>query len=134
LRVSRKSERRIAPLRFDGAYVAGRIDASRRVRDVAVLEAADDVDQRFHLAYMGEETIAQPLPFMRSLYQAGDVHELHDRRHLLRRRHQLEQSVEARVRHLYNPDVGVDRCERIGLGGYAQCSERVEQRGLAGIG
>src|SRR6185503_8391025 len=66
-------------LGVDHLDVAHRVDRARDVMDVGILEAAHHLDDRVHLADVGEELVSQPLTLARALHQPGDVHEL-DRR------------------------------------------------------
>jgi len=66
-------------LRLDDLPVAHRIDRSRDVHHVGILEAPQDVGDGVHFPDVGEEPVPQPLPLGGALHQAGDIHELNDR-------------------------------------------------------
>jgi len=82
-----------------------------------------------------QKLIAESLALGGALDQAGDVDEFDDGGDLLLRLDDLVERFEARVRHLDDADVRLDRTERIVLG---RCRFRgrecVEQRRLADIG
>ena len=57
--------------------VAGRVERAIRVSDVGVLETADDVHDRIHLADVGQEFIAHAHALGGPAGDAGDVHDAH---------------------------------------------------------
>ena len=63
--------------------VAHGVHRSHDVHDVRVLEAADHVHHRVHLADVRQELVAEPLALAGALHQSRDVHEFDDRRHFL---------------------------------------------------
>ena len=116
-------------LGLDGFGVADRIDRAFDVRDVGVLEAAQNVNDRVHLADVGEELVAQAFALRGAAHQAGDIHELQARRHDLRRLADARQRIEPRIGNGDHADIRLDRAERI-----IRClrrrgrGQRVEQR------
>jgi hypothetical protein len=72
-------------LGLDRLGVAHRIDAAFDMGDVAVLEAAQHMDDGVDLADIGEELVAQPLALRGAAHQAGDVDEFQAGRHDLLR-------------------------------------------------
>ena len=90
-----------------------RVDAPLHVRNVAVLEAADDMHDRVDFADVREELVAQPFALARARDQAGDIDEL-DRRGTTRcGLTMLGELVQPLVRHLDDADVRLDRAKRI---------------------
>ena len=55
--------------------IADRVDGAFDMRDIVILEAAQHVDDRIHLADVGEELVAQALALAGAAHQAGDIHE-----------------------------------------------------------
>ena len=91
------------------------------------------MDDRVHLADMGQELVAQALALARAAHQTRDIHELHDRRGGLFRVVQVGQRLEPLIRHGDHADVGVDRAEGIVRALRARLRDRVEQGGLADV-
>ncbi len=85
------------------------------------------------IANVGKELIPQPLTLRGSGHEAGDIHELNSRRHDLLRVHDVGELLQARVGHRHDPDVGVDRAERIVLGRDLRPGESIEQGRLADV-
>ena len=110
------------------------IHGAHHMNDVAVLEAAHDLDDRVGLANVGEELVAEALAFGRSFHKPGDVDELDDGRHDLLGLHDVRKPMQPVVRHLDHANVRLDGAERIvrrlGAGG----RESVEESGLADVG
>ena len=90
----------------DHLDVAHRIDRPGHVVHVVILETAHDLDDRVHLADVGEELITQPFPLARPLHQPGDIHKLNRGRHHLARVRKLAQPCQARVGHGHDALVG----------------------------
>ena len=63
-------------LGLDRLGVGDRIDPALDMGDVAALEAAQHMDDRIHLADVGEELVAEPFALACAAHQAGDVDEL----------------------------------------------------------
>ena len=83
---------------------------------------------------MGQELVAQPLALARPFDEAGDVDELDRGGNDDPRFRDLLQMREARVRHVHDPDVGVDGAERvIGRLGLPGAGDGIEQCGLADV-
>ena len=102
--------------------------------DIAVLEAAQDVDDRVDLANVAEELVAEPLALARAAHQTGDVDEGELRFDDLGGVRDRGEPLQPLVGHRDLADVGLDRAERIvrrlrrrGLG------ESVDQRRLAHV-
>ncbi len=121
-------------LGVDRLDVRHRIDLAGDVHDVVVAEAPHDMRDRVGLTDVGEELVAEALALGRARHEAGDVDEFHHRR-----KHALGlcdgcKRAEARIGHLDDADVRLDRAEGIVLGRDAGLGEGVEQRGLAHVG
>jgi hypothetical protein len=102
--------------------------------DVGVLKAAHHVRYGIHLPDVGQELVAQALPFRGTGHQAGDVHELDGGRHHLLRLRDVGDAFEAFVGHRHDAHVGLDGTERVVLRLDAGVGQRIEQSGLADIG
>ena len=81
--------------------------------DVVVLEAADDVDDRVHLADVGEELVAEAFALARALDQSRDVEELHGGGDGALRLDDAAQGIEPRIGDLDDAGVRLDGGERI---------------------
>ena len=100
-------------LGLDGLGVRDGIDAALHVRDVAALEATQDMDDGVDLADVGEELVAEAFALACPAHQTGDVDELDLSLDLLCRLRDLGDLVEARVGDRDAADVGLDRAEGI---------------------
>ena len=121
-------------LHVDDVDIPPWVRAALHVDDVLVVKAADHVDDGVGLPDVGQELVAQTLALAGALHQAGDVHELDDRRGLLVRLVHLRQLVQPLVRHRHHAHVGVDGAERIVGALRAGVGDGIEQSGLAHIG
>ena len=110
------------------------IEGVRGPVDVIVSKGTQDEDDRVDLADVAEETVAESLTLGRSLDQAGDVDELHRRRHDGSAVRHRRQRVEARVRDPRHADVGIDGRKGIRRGERAPARQCVVQRRLPGVG
>ena len=63
-------------LRVDDALVAHGVDRPVHMGDVAVVEAAQYMDDGVRVADVGQEFVAEPFAFRRPFHQPGDVHDL----------------------------------------------------------
>ena len=70
-------------LRIDDIHITDRIDRTFYVRDISILEAADDMRDGIRLTDMREELISQTLPLGRARYEAGDIDETSESRRRL---------------------------------------------------
>ncbi len=121
-------------LGVDRLDVGDRIDPSGDVHDVVVLEAAHDMRDRIGLADRGQKLVAQSLALRRPGNEPGDIDELHGRgQHLLRVRDRSELG-QTRIGNFDDADIGLDRAERVVLGGNARPGQRVEERRLPDVG
>ena len=100
-------------LGVDHFDVAHRIDRRADVMDVGVLEAADDLHDRVHLADVAEELVAQAFARARAFHETGDVDELDRGRDDLLRTREFRQDFEPRIGHGDDAEVRIDRAERI---------------------
>ena len=114
-------------LKVDGFNVACGIDRAFDVDDILIVKATDDVDDRIHLADVGQELVAQPLALARAAHQSRDIHKLHHRRGGLFRVVQVGQRLQALVRHGHHADVGVDGAERVVRALRARLRDCIEQ-------
>ena len=101
---------------------------------VSIVKAADHVDDGVGLPDVGQELVAQARPLAGALHQAGDVHELDDRRGLLVRLVHLRQVVQPLVRHGHHAHVGVDGAEGVVGALGAGVGDGVEQGRFAHVG
>ena len=111
-----------------------RLDRFGGTGDVAVGERPQHVDDGVDLADPGQELVAEALTLGRALDQPADVHELDRSGHGASGGAHLAQLVEAVVRHLGHPDVGVGRGEGIGGRQRGAAGQRVVERRLPRVG
>ena len=102
--------------------------------DVAVLEAADYVDDGIGGADVAEELIAQALALAGALDEAGDVDELDDGGGGLLGGVEIAQPLQPLIGHGNHAHIGVDGAEGIVVGGNTGIGDGIEQSGLAHIG
>lgn len=76
------------------------------MRDISILEAADDMRDGVRLTDMREELISQPLALGRARYEAGDIDETSECRCRFLRLEHLRQIIDAMIRDLYAPTFG----------------------------
>ena len=81
--------------------------------DIRIFKAAHDMDNRIALADVRKELIAESLPLRRAFYESRNVDKLNDRRCDLLRMVQVSKQLQTLVRNRNNPDIRVDRAERI---------------------
>jgi hypothetical protein len=122
-------------LDLDGLDVRDRVDRAGDVDHVGVLEAADDLEDRFDLADVAEELVPEPFPLAGPLHDPRDVHEAQGGRDELLGDDVLADARQAVVGDADDPLVRLDGAERIvralrRLG----AGEGVEQRALADVG
>ncbi len=91
--------------------VPHRVDAAIHMHDVAVVEAAQHMDDGVTLAYVGQELVAQPLALAGSLDQPGDVHDVTHGGHDTARVDQFGQLGEPLVGHGHLAQLRVDGAE-----------------------
>ena len=105
---------------------------------VGVGEATEDVGDGRHLADVGQELVAQALPFVGPLDEPGDVHELHVGGHHGRNPLPLGegplQGVKPLVLQGHHPHVLVYGGEGVVGGEGVRPGEGVEEGGLAHVG
>ena len=121
-----RGEVRERELRVDRFDVRHRIDRAGDVYDVVVGEAAHDVGDGIGLADVGQELVAQSFALGRARDEPRDVDKFHSRGNDTRRARDARQRVEPWIGHGDNPDVGLDRAERVVLRGDAGFGQRVE--------
>lgn len=103
------------------------------VLDVRVVKAADDVGYDRRLADVREELVPQALALARPLYEAGYIDEIHGGGDLLFGLEDGGHEVKPLVGQVNDPHVGVNRAERIVLGGGRSLGKGRENRGLADV-
>src|SRR4029078_1566015 len=89
---------------------------------------------RSGLTDVGEELVAQTLALGGTPDDAGDVDELDGGGHQSGRLHQLAERLQPRIRHPDDADVRLDGGERVVRREDVVLGQRVEERGLAGVG
>ena len=119
--------------KVDRLDVVLRVQAVRVTNDVRIFKAAHDMHNRFALADMGEELVAQSLAVARALDQTRNIDELDDRRGRLFRMIHLGKFIEPLVRHGHNARVRLDGAERIIRRFRARLCNRVKQSGFADV-
>ena len=110
------------------------IDVALGVDDAVVAVGAHDVHDRVGLADVGEEAVAEPLALVGAGDETGDVVEVDRVVDELGGADGRGDLVEAPVEDGHDGDVGLDRGEGVVGGLGAGLGERVEERGLAGVG
>src|SRR5205085_6358972 len=103
------------------------------VHGVRIVEAADDVEDRVRLANVGEELIPEPLPLRGAAHEARDVDDLQIGEYRLLRLREIGELDEPPVDDRHDPDVRLDRAERIVGALRAGGGECVEDGRLADI-
>ena len=119
---------------FDDFYVADRIHGTVHVHDVFVIEAADDFHDGFAFTDVGQELVAESFALGSAFYKACDVHEFCNGGNDGFRIVDLDQFVEAAVRHAHHAHVRFDSAERI-VGRFGTgIGDGVKDGGLAHVG
>jgi hypothetical protein len=91
--------------------------------DIGVLEAAHDVHKSFNIPDMPQEFVAESFAFAGSLYQSGDIHELHGGIGFLGRMKDSGDSIQSLIGNADNTDIGVDCAKRI-IGNLGTCGRQ----------
>ena len=118
----------------DDLPVANGVDTAGHVLDVGVVETANHVDDRVHLANVGEELISQPFSLARSLHQSGDIQELDRRGDRLLRLHDVREGIQARIGDGDDPGVRFNGRERIVRHQGTRTGQGIEEGGFADVG
>ena len=121
-------------LQIDDVDIPQRVGGAFHVVDVAVLKAADNMDDGVGGADIAEELVAQTLALGGTLDQTGDIHELDHGRGGFLGLMELGEPVQPLVRNGHNAHIGVNGAERVIVRRDACVCDRVEQSGLAHIG
>ena len=121
-------------LQVDDVDVAQRIGAALHVGDIAVLEAANHMDDGIGGADVAQELVAQTLALACALDQTGDVNELDDGGGGLLGGIEIAQPLQPLIGHGDHAHIGVDGAEGIVVGGNTGIGDGIEQSGLANIG
>ena len=122
-----------AQLGLNDFNVRNRVHLAGYVDDVVVFKAAHHIDGRVSLADVRQKFVAQTFACRSPSDQAGNVHKLDHGWHHALRFHDEGQLRHARVGHLHNADVGLNRAKRIVFGGDTGLGQGVEQRGFTHI-
>jgi len=99
--------------RVDDFDVAHRVDRAGDVKDVTILETANDLDDGVDFADMGQELVAESLTRAGALDQSGDVDEFENGRNEFLRFGNAGQHGQSLVGHGDDAAVGLDGAERI---------------------
>ena len=92
--------------------VTHRVYGAIYMHDIVVVEATEHVQDGVGLADVGQELVAQPLALGSALHQAGDIHNLHRGGDGALGLANLRKHLQALVRNIGGPHVGVDGTER----------------------
>jgi hypothetical protein len=120
-------------LRLDGGDVANGVHLAIHMRHVIVHKAADHLENRIHRANVGEELVAQPLPFAGPLDQARDIHQLEGGRQDGFARNVLVDELQPRIRHRHDAHVGLNRAKGIVARLRARGGQGIKQGAFADI-
>ena len=120
---------------FDRLHVGDRIDLPGDMDHVGILEAADHLKDGVDLTDVGEELVAEALPFARPLHDPRNVDELQSGRNHLLRRDELRDPGQPLVGHAHHAFVGLDRAKGV-VGALRRLRHRqgVEEGALADVG
>ena len=121
-------------LQVDDVDVTQRIGAALDVGDIAVLEAANHMDDGVGGADVAEELVAQTLALAGALDETGDVDELDDGGGGLLGGIEIAQPLQPLIGHGDHAHIGVDGAEGIIVGGNTGVGDGIEQSGLADVG
>ena len=120
--------------RVDDLDVADGVHRIHHMLDVGVLKTPHHLDDRVHLADMGQELVPQPLPRAGPFHQAGDVDEFENGRHHFLRPANFCKDRQAIVRHRDDSLIGLDGAETVIRGeSLASLRDRVEKRAFADV-
>ena len=120
--------------KLDGLEVALGIDLPVYVNDVAVVEAADHMSDRVHLAYMRKKFISESFSLARALDETGDIDKFDRGRHDPAALIHFFKHAEARIRNRNDADIRVNGAERI-IGSFcSRFGKRVKNRAFPYIG
>ena len=122
-------------LRFDGFEIGQRIDLACHVGHVIIDKATQHINNRIHLADIGQELVAKPLTLARAFHQAGNVYKAHTCGNDTCRTGNGSKLFKAWLGHSHIAHIRLDRAKRIvsRLRG-CRLRQRVEQRRLAHVG
>ena len=116
---------------FDDFHVADRIHGTVDVHDVFVVEAADDFHDGFAFTDVGQELVAEAFALGGTLYKACNVHKFCNGGNDGFRIVDLDQFIEAAVRHAHHAHVRFDGAEGV-VGRFGACvGDGVKDGGLA---
>jgi hypothetical protein len=104
------------------------------VDDVRIGEATDDLGDRVRLPDVGEELVAESLSLAGAADDSRDVDERHDGRDDPLAVEDVGESLQPRIGEAHDPDVRLDRRERVVRRDDLAAGQRVEEGGLADVG
>ena len=118
----------------DDFLVANGVDRTVNVHHVAVVEAAEHMDDGISFADVAQELVAEAFALRGTLHESGDVNDFHRCRHDASRMHQFGQFGKTFVGHRDDTHVGLDGAEReIGRLRFG-VAQTIEEGGLAHVG
>ena len=122
-------------LQIDHLCITGRSNGTGHMDDVVILKAADHMNNRIHLADVGQELVSETFSLACSLHQSGDIDEFHPCGNGVEAAAELGELIKALIRYGHRADVRLDGAERkVGGLRLSVGHQSVEQGGLAHIG
>ncbi len=120
---------------FDGLHIGYRIDFACHVCHVRILKATNDLKNGVDFTDMGEELIAEPLPFAGSFDDTGDIHQFEHGGQNSLRSDLRGNPLKASIWNTDNSFIGFDRAKRV-IGGLSPLGtgEGIEKCTLANVG
>ncbi len=100
-------------LRFHHLDIPSWIDGAIFMGDIFVVKTPNDMGYCVHIADMTEELISQALPFVRPPYQSSNIEEFQRRRDHLLGMDEIGDVGQPFVRHLNDPDIGLNGCKPV---------------------
>ncbi len=120
-------------LGVDRVDVAHRVDAAFDVHHVFVFIAANDVQNRIHVAQVAEKLVAQTFTARGPAHQAGNVDELKNGGDDLLRFDVAVDRVEPWIGNRNRPDIRLDRAKGVILAGDPHGRQRIKERALPDV-
>ena len=96
----------------DNLLVAHRVDRAIYVGDVAIVEAAEHMNNGISLANVGKELVTETFTLRRALHQSGNIHDFHRGGNNLLGIHQLGELVESLIGHGNHAHIRLDGAKR----------------------
>ena len=101
--------------------------------DIRVFKATHDMNNRIALADVRKELVTESLPLRRAFDKSCNVDKLNDRRRDLLCMIQVPKQLQTLVRHRDNPNIRVNRAERIVCGFCPGFRQGIKQGTLSNI-